>query len=133
GALRGAPFPRPAARPLRRSPAPPPRRLLTVFGPFDLSRRVYASRAGQKVELAPTDQRLQLPEGEPSYLLQEWDQLLGVEQAFGNARYTLQTILRLKQSVDTLEHNNQQMTQAAPAFRDAQPPVEAATEGQLID
>src|SRR5262249_52803060 len=79
-----------------------------------------------------TDQRLQLPEGEPSYLLQEWDQLLGVEQAFGKARDTLQTILRLKQSVDTLEHNNQQMAQAAPAFREAQPPVEAAKEGELL-
>ena len=108
------------------------RRLLTVFGPFLLSRHVYAAREGQKIELAPTDQRLQLPQSELSYLLQEWDQLLGVEHAFGRVRDTLQTILRLKQSVDTLEHNNQQMAQQAPAFRDAQPPVEKAKEGQLL-
>jgi hypothetical protein len=108
------------------------RGLLTVFGPFELLRHVYAQREGQKIELAPTDQRLQLPEAELSYLLQEWDQLLGVEQAFGKARDTLATILRLKQSVDTLEHNNQQMAQAAPAFRAAQPPVDAAKEGELL-
>jgi hypothetical protein len=108
------------------------RRLLTVFGPFTLSRWAYAERDGQKLELVPTDQRLQLPESELSYLLQEWDQLLGVEHAFGRVRDTFQTILRLKQSVDTLEHNNQQMAEAAPAFREAQPPVDPAKEGELL-
>jgi hypothetical protein len=108
------------------------RRLLTVFGPFVLSRHVYACREGQKIELAPTDQRLQLPRGELSYLLQEWDQLLGVEHAFGRVRDTIQTILRLKQSVDTLEHNNQQMAERSPAFREAQPRVEPAKEGKLL-
>jgi hypothetical protein len=108
------------------------RRLLTVFGPFTLSRCAYAQRDGQKLELIPTDQRLQLPQGELSYLLQEWDQLLGVEHAFGKVRDTLLSILRLKQSVDTLEHNNQQMAQAAPAFREAQPPVAKAAEGELL-
>ena len=108
------------------------RRLLTVFGPFVLSRHVYACREGQKIELAPTDQRLQLPQSELSYLLQEWDQLLGVEHAFGRVRDTLQTILRLKQSVDTLEHNNQQMAEQAPAFRETQPRVDPAKEGKLL-
>jgi hypothetical protein len=108
------------------------RRLLTVFGSFSLSRFVYAQRDGQKLELIPTDQRLQLPEGELSYLLQEWDQLLGVEYAFGRVRDTLETTLGVKQSVDTLEHNNQQMAQAAPAFREAQAPVEKALEGELL-
>ena len=34
--------------------------------------------------------------------------------------------------MDTLEHNNQQMAEAAPAFRAAQPPVEAAKERELL-
>jgi hypothetical protein len=106
--------------------------LLTVFGAFSLSRYVYAARQGQKIELAPTDQRLQLPESELSYLLQEWDQLLGVEHAFGKVSDTLLSILRLKQSVDTLQRNNQQMAVTAPAFRDQQPPVAAAKEGALL-
>lgn len=108
------------------------RRLLTVFGSFVFPRHVYAIREGQKIELAPTDQRLQLPEGELSYLMQEWDQMLGVEQAFGKARDTIETILRLKQSVDTLEHNNRQMAEAAPFFRAAQAPVDPAKEGELL-
>jgi hypothetical protein len=71
------------------------RRLLTVFGDCVVSRWVYAQRAKAKVELAPTDQRLQLPASEVSYLLQEWDQLLGVEQAFGQVREVIKTILRV--------------------------------------
>jgi hypothetical protein len=108
------------------------RRLLTVFGAFCLARHVYAQRDGQKFELVPTDQRLQLPHSELSYLLQEWDQLLGVEHAFGRVRDTLETLLRLKQSVDTLEHTNQHMAQTAAAFRAAQPPVDPAEEGELL-
>jgi hypothetical protein len=108
------------------------RRLLTVFGEFFVSRWVYSQYAKSKVELAPTDQRLQLPAGEVSYLLQEWDQLLGVEQAFGQVREVIETILRLPQSVDTLERTSQQMAEAAPVFRESQGPVDLAKEGELL-
>jgi len=108
------------------------RRLLTVFGSFDISRWVYAQRDGQKIELAPTDQRLQLPESELSYLLQDWDQMLGVEHAFGKVRETLGSILKLEPSVDTLERNNQQMSEAVPAFNDSQPPVMPSKEAELL-
>jgi hypothetical protein len=108
------------------------RRLLTVFGPFDISRWVYAQRDGQKIELAPTDQRLQLPESELSYLLQEWDQMLGIEHAFGKVRDTLCTVLRLKQSVDTLERNNQQMSETVLEFHESQPPVKLSEEAEFL-
>ena len=108
------------------------RRLLTVFGEFSVSRWVYAPYEKAKVELVPADQRLQLPASEVSYLLQEWDQLLGVEQAFGQVREVIKTILRLSQSVDTLERTNQQMAEAAPVFRDSQGPVDLAKEGELL-
>jgi hypothetical protein len=106
------------------------RRLLTVFGEFRVSRWVYARRDKTKIEFAPTDQRLQLPASEVSYLLQEWDQLLGVEHAFGKVREVIQTILRLTQSVDTLEHTNQQMAAAAPVFRDEQGPALIAAKAR---
>jgi hypothetical protein len=108
------------------------RRLLTVFGEFSVSRWVYAQYAKSRVEFAPTDQRLQLPTSEVSYLLQEWDQLLGVEQAFGQVREVIKTILRVSQSVDTLEHTNQQMAEAAPVFRESQGPVDLKKEGELL-
>ena len=56
------------------------RRLQTVFGEFSLSRRVSGTEERKVIELIPTDQRLQLPEGKVSYLLQEWDQLLGLSR-----------------------------------------------------
>jgi hypothetical protein len=108
------------------------RRLLTIFGEFTISRWVYAQREGARFDFVPTDQRLQLPASEVSYLLQEWDQLLGVEHAFGKVREVIQTILRLTQSVDTLEHTNQQMAAAAPVFREEQGPVDMSKEGELL-
>ena len=108
------------------------RRLVTVFGEFTISRWVYAQRQKAKFEFVPTDQRLQLPVNDVSYLLQEWDQLLGVEQAFGQVREVIETILRLPQSVDTLERTNQQMAAAAPVFRESQGPVDMKKEGALL-
>ena len=116
-------------RVLRRLPEPSRRRLVTVFGPFDIPRACYGSRAGQRVGLVPTDQRLQLPETDVSYLLQDWGQLMGVEQPFGTVAGSLRTILGLRQSVDTLEHGNQQMAEAAAAFRAQQPAPDPEAEG----
>jgi hypothetical protein len=119
-------------REVRRSPELHARRLLTVFGRFEITRWVYAQRDKAKVEFAPTDQRLQLPASEVSYLLQEWDQLLAVDQAFGRVREVIETILRIPQSVDTLERTNQQMAEAAPVFRESQGPVDMTQEGELL-
>ena len=128
----GASVPLDDGRPVYRSEELHGRRLLTVFGEFLVSRWVYTQYAKSKVEFAPTDQRLQLPDSEVSHLLQEWDQLLGVEHAFGKVREVIQTILRLSQSVDTLEHTNQQMAAAAPVFREEQGPVDMSKEGELL-
>ena len=67
-----------------------------------------------------------------SYLLREWDQLLGIAQAFSVARDTLNTILRIRQSVDTLEHGSRQMAEIAPAFREQQAAPDPAEEGELL-
>jgi hypothetical protein len=119
-------------RELRRSKELHVRRLLTVFGEFQISRWVYAQREGAAFEFLPTDQRLQLPASEVSYLLQEWDQLLGIDQAFGRVREVIETILRLPQSVDTLERTNQQMAAAAPVYRESQGPVDASKEAAIL-
>jgi hypothetical protein len=108
------------------------RRLVTVFGTFAIPRVVYGTRAGQKIEWVPTDQRLQLPDGEVSYLLQDWNQMLCVEQPFGTAAETLKAILGIVQPVDTLERGNRQMAEAAAAFRGSQPAPDPAAEGELL-
>ncbi len=100
-------------RVVRRLGEPRVRELTTVFGRFAVTRCVYGTDEHQAFALVPTNSRLQLPEGNVSYLLQEWDQLPGVDQAFSVARDTLDTILRIRQSVDTLEHGSRQMAEAA--------------------
>jgi hypothetical protein len=119
-------------RVVHREPKQHRRRLLTVFGEFTVPRWVYAQRPKAKFEFIPTDQRLQLPSSDVSYLLQEWDQLLSVEQAFGQVREAIETILGISQSVDTLERTNQQMAAAAPVFRGSQGPVDMKEEVRVV-
>jgi hypothetical protein len=120
----------PDGRRLQRLPREHVRRYVSIFGEFRLSRTAYGSREGQKMEFVPLDNRLQLPASGFSYLLQDWDQSLCVEQAFGQARTAVQRLLGLTQSVDSLEHMNQQMAQPATAFLLSRPQPE--DEGGLV-
>jgi hypothetical protein len=106
------------------------RRYVSVFGPFVLRRAVYGSREGQKIDHVPLDQRLQLPESAFSYLLQDWDQSLCVEQAFGQARTTVARMLGLNQTVDSLEHMNREMATEATTFMINRPRPEQ--EGEIV-
>jgi len=106
------------------------RRYVSVFGEFRLRRVVYGSRDKQKIEFVPLDNRLQLPEGVFSYVLQDWDQSLCVEQAFQKASATMWRILGIKQSVDSLEHMNQQMAQQVTTFMLNRPQPEQ--EGAIV-
>ena len=78
----------------------------------------------------PLDKRLQLPASVFSYLLPDWHQSLCVEQAFGQASTTVQRLLGLKQSVDSLEHMNQEMAQETTTFMLNRPQPEA--EGAVV-
>ena len=108
------------------------RRYVSIFGPFTLERTVYGSREGQALEFVPLDDRLQLPESAFSYVLQDWDQALAMEQPFGQVSQTIERILKLKQSVDSLEGVNRQQAQDVAEFRDLQGSPPAAEEGQLV-
>jgi hypothetical protein len=108
------------------------RRYVSIFGPFTLERTVYGSREGQVLEFVPLDQRLQLPESVFSYVLQDWDQALAMEQPFGQVNQTIERILKLKQSVDSLEGVNRQQAQDVGAFRDLQGSPPAAEEGRIV-
>jgi hypothetical protein len=108
------------------------RRYLSIFGEFVLQRKVYGSREGQKIELAPLDNRLQLPDSVFSYLLQDWDQSLCVEEAFSQASSTVARMLGLKQSVDSLERMNAQMAESVAAFREERTLPPAEEEGAVV-
>jgi len=118
--------------PWQRLPEPHRRRYVSIFGTFDLSRVVYGSREGQKIDFAPLDNRLQLPAGVYSYVLQDWAQGLCVESAFGQVQTALERLLGLKLSVDGLERMNGQMAERVEDYRADRPAPAAATEGEVI-
>lgn len=108
------------------------RRYVSIFGEFRLERMVYGSREGQKIEFVPLDNRLQLPESVFSYLLQDWDQSLCVEEAFSQASSTMARMLGLKQSVDSLERLNAQMAELVKDFRAERTLPPAEEEGAIV-
>jgi hypothetical protein len=107
----GATLTLPDGQTCQRLPELHARRYVSIFGLFRLQRSVYGSREGQKVAFVPLDNRLQLPQSDFSYVLQDWDQGLCVEQAFAQAGSTVARILNLKQSVASLEHMNVHMAE----------------------
>jgi len=108
------------------------RRYQSIFGEFQLDRVAYGSREGQKIDFVPLDNRLQLPEGVFSYLLQDWDQSFCVEEAFSQAGRTIQRMLGLKQSVDSLERMNVQMAELVEDYRAERVLPSAAEEGEIV-
>ena len=122
----------PDGQTLHRLPELHRRRYVSVFGDFQLRRTVYGSREGQKIEFVPLDNRLLLPSSAFSFLLQDWDQALCVEEAFGQVQTTMARMLHLKQPVDSLEHMNQEMAQPATPFRLERPLPPPAEEGEIM-
>jgi hypothetical protein len=128
----GASLTLPDGRDLQRLPDLHERRYVSIFGAFRLRRAVYGSREGQKIDFVPLDNRLQLPDSPFSYVLQDWDQALCAEAAFGQVNATIARMLGLKQSVDSLEHMNQDMAEHATPFRLNRPLPPAADEGEVF-
>lgn len=128
----GATIPTPDGGDWRRLEQHHQRRYVSIFGVFDLSRVVYGSREGQKIEFVPLDNRLQLPRSVYSYVLQDWAQGLCVESAFGQVATTLQRLLGLKLSVDSLERMNEQVAERVETYREQRPAPAAATEGAVM-
>jgi len=123
---------RPTGETVQRLDEPHPRRYVSIFGEFVLARTVYGTRAGQKIACVPLDERLQLPAGAFSYVLQDWDQALGMEEAFGQVQTTIARILELHQSVASLEHLNRQIAQGAETYLLTRPVPPLAEEGEIV-
>lgn len=122
----------PDGQTVQRLPETHGRRYVSIFGPCQLERTAYGSREGQRVDFVPLDNRLQLPRSAFSDVLQDWDQALCVEQAFGQATGTVARILGLKQSVDRLERMNARMADDVRPFRDNRPAPDPASEGEVL-
>jgi len=108
------------------------REYTSVFGEFELDRYVYGCGEGRKIEMIPLDARLALPESKFSYLLQDWDQSLTMEEPFEKVSSVVQKILGLNQHVDSLERMNRHMSESVESFHRQQtaPPLEE--EGPIL-
>jgi len=119
-------------RVLRRLEQPHVRRYVSVFGELEIPRYVYGTRETQKHEVIALDAILGLPESEFSYVLQDWDQGFCVESSYGRSRRQIERILRIGQSVLSLEQMNGQMASATEGFWASQPPPASETEGPIM-
>lgn len=122
----------PDGREMKRLEEPHQRCYQSIFGGFQFQRAVYGTREGQKIEFVPLDARLQLPESEFSYVLQDWAQALDVEHAFARTAEVLRMILGLDLSVDSLEQMNRKMSESVAGFRASRPAPAAKDEGKIL-
>jgi hypothetical protein len=108
------------------------RRYVSIFGELTIARVAYGSREGQKIERVPLDERLGLPEGDFSYVLEDWGQRLCLKESFAEAGHSLEMLLGLKLRTRTLEHMSREVSGHAPAFQEALPLPPPEDEGPLL-
>lgn len=121
----------PEGEELDRLPETKCRIYVSVFGPLEIERTVYSAGNHQR-EYAPLDARLGLPEGKFSFLVQDFAQLLGVDLAWEKDRETLERLLGIKISVDSLERMNRHMAEGVPGYRQRRACPEVAEEGAIF-
>src|SRR3954451_20058456 len=117
---------------VRRLPQHHDRRYVSIFGELTITRAVYGTREGQKIERVPLDERLGLPEGEFSYVLEDWGRRLSLKGSFAEAGESLDMLLGLRVGVRALERMNRVVAGHAPSFQNSleMPPPEE--EGPLM-
>ena len=122
----------PSGEKVQRLPIVRSRPYMSVFGEFEITRFVYGTREGQKIEHVPLDSRLDLPAGKYSYLLEDWSQLFVVDQAFSKAQANLEKILGLRIPVDSLERICRNSAEPVVDYWDSLPTPPADEEGELL-
>ena len=116
----------------QRSEATSTTKLRSIFGEHSFEQFTYASGKNKPISLRPISARLSLPAGRWSFLLQEFSQMLGVDQAYDQAMKNLGVIFGSKFSVDTAERVNGNMGRNAGEFLDDLPIPEAGSEAKLL-
>lgn len=109
-----------------------PRRYVSIFGEMTIDRSVYGTREKQKIQAAPLDAQLGLPDGDFSYLLQSWLQERCLDTDYAGSVQGLAAILRLNPSVRSVEHMTRQMAGSVPDFQAQQPLPPAAEQAELL-
>jgi hypothetical protein len=122
----------PEGRTVRRLPERHDRRYVSIFGELTIDRVAYGTREGQVIERVPLDERLGLPEGDFSYVLEDWGQRLCLKGSFAEAGQSLEMLLGLRVGVRALEQMNRVVAGHARSFQDALEPPPPGEEGPLM-
>jgi hypothetical protein len=116
----------------RRLPEHHDRRYVSIFGELAITRSVYGTREGQKIEWVPLDERLGLPAGDFSYVLEDWTQRLCLKESFAEAGQSLEMLLGLRLGTRALEQMNRVVASYALSFQAALEPPPACEEGPVM-
>jgi hypothetical protein len=108
------------------------RSYLSIFGEFNLSRWVYGTREGQKIDYIPMDKLLQLPCSKYSYLLQDWGQSLVVSVPYAEASKIMQRIFSVSIPVSGLERTVLSTSTSSHPYFDQQTSIKPAEQGQVV-
>jgi hypothetical protein len=122
----------PEGRTVRRLSERHDRRYMSIFGELAIDRVAYGTREGQRIERVPLDERLGLPEGDFSYVLEDWGQRLCLKGSFAEAGQSLEMLLGLRVGVRALEQMSRVVAGYAPSFQDSLEPPPPAEEGPLM-
>jgi hypothetical protein len=114
---------------LPRLDQPHSRPYLSIFGAMAIERTCYGQ---DRVEAAPLDARLHLPQRQYSYLLQQWLGSFVVDDAHAEAIRKLGTILGLGITVKASEDLNREQAGDVAVFQDRLPVLDATGEGPLL-
>ena len=114
---------------LPRLEQPHRRPYLSIFGEVAIERTCYGQ---DRVEAAPLDAQLHLPQRQYSYLLQQWLGSFVVDDAHAEAIRKLGTILGLEITVRASEDLNREQASDVEVFQDHLPVPDAAEEGPLL-
>ena len=95
------------------------RKYRSVFGNYEIARNVYGSRKKQKYECIPADGRMNLPENDYSYLLQDWIQSMVVEMPFLGVQNILKKMLGISVPVESMQTMNKNMATTVESFTQA--------------
>ena len=114
---------------LPRLEQPHGRPYLSIFGEVTIERTCYGQ---DRVEAAPLDAQLHLPQRQYSYLLQQWLGSFVVDDAHAEAIRKLETIFGLEITVRASEDLNREQASDVEVFQDRLPVPNAAEEGPLL-
>ncbi len=106
--------------------------LRSIFGQHVFEQFTYSRGKNRPISLRPISARLSLPASRWSFLLQEFSQMLGVDQAYDQAMKNLGEILHSDFSVDTAERINGQLGRSAGEFLAALPVPASGSEGKFL-